>query len=182
MYRGSGYWINSAPNDNTYKLTLVAEYDGNLLKEDVLKRIGFKGGNSILNPSCNNTELLEYINDVFEIVSQAATFKLPSYYMVVDLGSGEYCKTNVGHEIFNLKPNEVDSRFYGYLPPHDNPNIKELGASSSDKYVDGVMIVYVQKQPTSTNRRIVAFTDNARVYAVKQSSSYLNRYILKLNR
>lgn len=59
------YWIDSAPNDNTYKLTFVAEYDGNLLKEEVLKRVGFKGGNSILNPSCNNKELLEYINDVF---------------------------------------------------------------------------------------------------------------------
>ena len=38
------YWIDSAPNDNTYKLTLVAEYNGNLLKEEVLKRMGFKGG------------------------------------------------------------------------------------------------------------------------------------------
>ena len=61
------FWIDSAPNDNTYKLTFVAEYDGNLLKEEVLKRVGFKGGNSILNPSCNNKELLEYINDVFHI-------------------------------------------------------------------------------------------------------------------
>lgn len=34
------YWINSVPNDNTYKLTLVAEYDGNLLNEEVLKRMG----------------------------------------------------------------------------------------------------------------------------------------------
>ena len=171
------YWINLAPNDNTYKLKFVAEYNGNLLKEKVLNKMGFKGGNSILNPSCNNTELLEYINDIFETVSQTATFTLPSYYMVVDLGSGAYCKTNVGHELFNLKPNEVDGRFYGYLPPHDNPNIKKLGAFSSDNYVDGVMIVYVQKQPTSTNRRIVAFTDNARVYADKQSNPYLNRYI-----
>ena len=113
------YWINLAPNDNTYKLKFVAEYNGNLLKEKVLNKMGFKGGNSILNPSCNNTELLEYINDIFETVSQTATFTLPSYYMVVDLGSGAYCKTNVGHELFNLKPNEVDGRFYGYLPPHD---------------------------------------------------------------
>lgn len=61
--------------------------------------------------------------------------------------------------------NDFDGRFYGYLPPHDNPNIKELGAASTDNYVDGVMIVYVQKQPNSINRRIVAFTDKARVYA-----------------
>lgn len=134
---------------------------------------------SILNPSCNNTELLEYINDVFKVASQTVIFTLPSYYMVVDLESGAYCKTNVGHEVFNLKPNDADGRFYGYLPPHDNPNIKKLGASSKDDYVDGVMIVYVQKLPHSTNRRIVAFTDNARVYAKRQSNSYLNRFILE---
>lgn len=173
------YWIDSAPNDNTYKLALVAEYNGNLLKEEVLKRVGFKGGNSILNPSCNNTELLEYIDNVFNVASQTVIFTLPSYYMVVDLESGAYCKTNVGHEVFNLKPNETDGRFYGYLPPHDNPNIKKLGASSKDDYVDGVMIAYVQKLPHSTNRRIVAFTDNARVYAKRQSNSYLNRFILE---
>ena len=173
------YWISLAPNGNTYKLKFVAEYSGNLLKEEILNKMGFKGGNSILNPSCNNTELLEYINDVFEIASQTTTCTLPSYYMVVDLGSGAYCKTNVGHELFNLRPNEVDGRFYGFLPPYDNPNIKKLGASSSDDYVDGVMIVYVQKQPDSINRRVVAFTDNARVYASKQSNPYLNRYIYK---
>ena len=173
------YWVDSAPNDNTYKLELVAEYTGNLLKEEVLKRMGFKGGDSILNPSCNNTELLEYINDVFKVAAQTVTFTLPSYYMVVDLESGAYCKTNVGHEVFNLKPNDADGRFYGYLPPHDNPNIKKLGASSSDDYVDGVMIVYVQKLPHSTNRRIVAFTDNARVYAEKQSNPGLHRFILE---
>lgn len=163
------YWIDSAPKDHTYKLKLVAEYGGNLLKEEVLKRVGFKGGGSILNPSCNNAKLLEYINDVFKIASQTVTFTLPSYYMVVDLGSGAYCKTNIGHEVFNLMSNDFDGRFYGYLPPHDNPNIKELGAASTDNYVDGVMIVYVQKQPNSTNRRIIAFTDKARVHAEKQS-------------
>lgn len=171
------YWIKSAPKDYTYKLKLVAEYGGNLLKEEVLKRVGFKGGGSILNPSCNNAKLLEYINDVFKIASQTVTFTLPSYYMVVDLGSGAYCKTNVGHEVFNLIPNDFDGRFYGYLPPHDNPNIKRLGAASTDNYVDGVMIVYVQKQPNSINRRIVAFTDKARVYAKKQSNPRLNRFI-----
>lgn len=92
------YWVDSAPNDNTYKLELVAEYTGNLLKEEVLKRMGFKGGDSILNPSCNNTELLEYINDVFKVAAQTVTFTLPSYYMVVDLESGAYCKTNVDAE------------------------------------------------------------------------------------
>ena len=79
----------------------MAEYGGNLLKGEVLKRVGFKGGGSILNPSCNNAKLLEYINDVFKIASQTVTFTLPSYYMVVDLGSGAYCKTNIGHEVLS---------------------------------------------------------------------------------
>ena len=175
----SEYWMDLAPNDNTYKLKFIAEYSGNLLQEEVLNRVGFKGGSSILTPSCNNTELLEYIDDVFKLASQTVTFTLPYYYMVVDLESGAYCKANVGHEVFNLKPNDTDGRFYGYLPPHDNPNINKLGASSKDDYVDGVMIVYVQKLPHSTNRQLVAFTDNARVYAKRQSNIDLNRFILK---
>lgn len=59
------YWSGPPPNDNTYKLKLVAEYSGNLLKEGFLKSMGFRGGSSISTPSCNNAELLEYINDVF---------------------------------------------------------------------------------------------------------------------
>ena len=171
------YWNGNIPNDTTYRLELVGnEYDGNLLHETVLERIGFKGGNSILTPSCNNTKLMEYINDVFKIASKDRP--LPSHYIVVDLGSGSYWKTNTGHEVFNLDPNNVDGRFYGYLPPYDNPNIEQLGASSSDNYVDGVMVVYVKKLPNSSNRQIVAFTDNARVYAKSQSGAGLNRYII----
>lgn len=68
--REDGTYWKQAPKDNTYKLVLVDEYDGNLLNEDALKKVGFKGGGSILNPSCNNTQLLEYINDVFEEASR----------------------------------------------------------------------------------------------------------------
>lgn len=171
----SGYWIEPAPNDYTYRLKLECEYDGNLLNEDVLKRVGFKGGGSILTLSCNNIELIEYINGVFELASQC--LKLPSHYVVVDLDSGSYWKHNTGHEVFNLEPNEVDGRFYGYIPPHDNPNIEQLGASATDNYVDGVMVIYVKKQPKSSNRQIIAFTDNARIYAKKQRGSALNRFI-----
>ena len=76
-----------------------------------------------------------------------------------------------------MNPNEVDGRFYGFLPPHDNPNIKKLGASSTDDYVDGIMIVYVQKQPNSINRRVVAFTDNARVGTVVKRIKLYNELI-----
>lgn len=60
------YWIESAPNDSTYRLKLIDEYEGILLNEDILEKFNFKGGGSILTPCCNNTELIEYINDVFE--------------------------------------------------------------------------------------------------------------------
>lgn len=171
------YWIKPAPNDYTYQLKLEDEYDGNLLNEDVLKRIGFKGGSSILTPSYKNIELIEYINNVFNIASQNLT--LPSHYIVVDLGSGSYWKHSTGHEVFNLYPNEVDGHFYGYLPPHDNPNIKRLGASATDNYVDGIMVIYVQKQPNSNNRKMIAFIDNARVYAEKQRGCGLNRFVFE---
>ena len=64
------------------------------------------------------------------------------------------------------------------MPPHDNPNIKKLGASSTDNYVNGVMVVYVKKLPNSNNRQLVAFTDYAKVYAKKQAGASLNRFII----
>ena len=172
----SKFWIDSAPNDDTYRLVFIDEYNGNLLDESVLEKVGFNGGGSILTPNCNNTNLINYVNDIFEVSSQS--IKLPANYIVVDLNSGAYWKNNTGHEVFNLEPNDLDGRFYGYLPPHDNPKIENLGASASDEYVDGIMVVYVKKIPNSTNRQIVAFTDNARIYAKPQSGKKLNRYII----
>ena len=171
------YWNGDAPNDTTFRLELIGnEYGGNLLLEPILEKFGFKGGNSILSPSCNNIMLMKYINDVFDI--SLKDIPLPSHYIVVDLGSGSFCRDYTGHEVYNLEPNEVDGRFYGYLPPHDNPKIIKLGASSTDDYVDGVMVVYVKKLPNSNHRQIVAFTDNAMVYAKRQSGASLNRFIL----
>ena len=170
------FWTILAPNDNTYRLTLVDKYDGNLLNEDILKIVGFNGGKSIQNPTCNNPELFEYINSVFDLASRSIV--LPSYYIVVDLGSGSHLKDNIGHEILNLVPNEIDGRFYGYIPPHDNPNILNLGATAKDEYVENVMVVYVQKIPKSNNRKIIAFTDKAKIHAKKQSGRLLNRYIV----
>ena len=173
----SYYWNVDAPKDTTYRLELVGkEYDGDLLNEDVLECFGFNGGGSILNPSYSNTQLIGYINDVFEVASKNVF--LPYRYIVVDLESGSYWKNNTGHEVFNLEPNDVDGRFYGYLPPYDNPNIERLGASATDDYVDGVMVVYVKKLPNSNNRQLVAFTDNAKVYAKRQSGASLNRFIV----
>lgn len=170
--------IAPTPDGYTYQLNFVNEHCGSLLSKETLEKVGFKGDESIPNPGFNNTELIEdtelveYINDLFVIESRPV--KLPYHYIVVDLDSG---KSSVHHEVFNLEANDVDGRFYGYLPPHDNPNIKQLGASGKEDFVDGVMVVYVKKIPNSTNRQIIAFIDNARIYAQKKSGSGLKRII-----
>ena len=51
--------------------------------------------------------------------------------MLVDLFSGSYNEENIGHELLNDQKNPITGKYYGYLPPHDNPNILELGALSS---------------------------------------------------
>ena len=61
----TAYWIIPAPKDKTYKLKLVAEYDGDELDEDVLAKYGFKGGRSLVRTICNKWELLDYIQSVF---------------------------------------------------------------------------------------------------------------------
>lgn len=59
------FWVEAAPKDVTYKLQLVDEYMGSLLSEQALRKHGFKGGQSLECPSCNNTELIGYIRSVF---------------------------------------------------------------------------------------------------------------------
>ena len=61
----SAYWVISAPNDKTYKLQLIAEYEGDKLSEDKLAEYGFKGGRSLQKPICNKLALLNYIQSVF---------------------------------------------------------------------------------------------------------------------
>lgn len=62
----SHYWQVPSGNDKTYKLQLVDEYKGNELNEISLRLHGFNGGSSIERPMCNNPELFQYINEVFE--------------------------------------------------------------------------------------------------------------------
>jgi len=41
---------------------------------------------------------------------------------IVDLNTGSYNKSNKGYELYNLEPNKIDGRYYGYVPDADNPN------------------------------------------------------------
>lgn len=85
-------------------------------------------------------------------------------FIVIDLGSGRYVQTKVGHEYYNLLENPIDGRFYGYCPPWDNININNLGAGRDDDLIDDVVVIYTTKVKDSNNRVIVAFTDCATVH------------------
>ncbi len=97
--------------------------------------------------------------------------------VIVDLNAGRYVITRIGHECYNLVPNELDGRYYGYCPPFGSLDIARLGAAKSDEYIDGVIVVYTQKIKGSSDREIIAFTDNARVYREKHKDPLLGRVI-----
>ena len=52
------FWVETPPNDITYKLELLEEYEGTMLSEKELCNHGLKGGRSLEVPNCNNKELI----------------------------------------------------------------------------------------------------------------------------
>jgi len=97
--------------------------------------------------------------------------------VVVDMGAGSYTRTNVGHELFNLKPNPVDGKFYGYCPAEGYLTIGNFGAGNDDSYIDDVLVVYTTKKENSTDRKIIAFCPQARVYRKNQSGKEKGRFM-----
>lgn len=59
------YWVETPPNDITYKLELLEEYNGTELNETNLFVHGFSGGRSIEGPIYKNEKLLNYIKSKF---------------------------------------------------------------------------------------------------------------------
>ena len=59
------FWVEKAPNDITYKLELLKEYNGTMLSEQELCKHDFKGGRALEVPNCNNTKLISYIQSIF---------------------------------------------------------------------------------------------------------------------
>ena len=99
-------------------------------------------------------------------------------YMLVDLFSGSYNKENIGHELLNDQKNPMTGKYHGYLPPRDNPNILELGASSEVDFIDDVLVIFVRKaSDASIDRRVTGFYPSARVYKEKQDGEELERRI-----
>jgi len=101
--------------------------------------------------------------------------------VVVDLNTGSYNETNIGHELFNLIKNPVDGNFYGYCPPGDGIDINKFCAKNKGGYIDGVIVVYVTKKRKSNNREIIAFCLNARVFKIGQSEDRLSRNFIDSN-
>lgn len=65
MREDQAFWVETPPNDITYKLELLEEYDGTKLSEQDLCKHGFKGGRALEIPSCNNIELINYLKSTF---------------------------------------------------------------------------------------------------------------------
>ncbi|MDE6440187.1 MAG: hypothetical protein K2K51_04125 [Bacteroidales bacterium] len=97
--------------------------------------------------------------------------------LIVDLGSGRWLNHRTGHETYNLTPNSVDGRYYGYCPPDDRLDITKLGAKKSDESISGVLVVYAQKQCDSSDREIIAFCENATVHKKGKDNKRLGRII-----
>lgn len=100
-------------------------------------------------------------------------------FIVIDLGTGRYLQYETGHELYNLIKNPVDGRYYGYCPPWDNVDIRNLGAKSSDSSIDNVIVIYTTKIEKSNNRLIIAFTDCATVHRQRIVDKKLNRKVIK---
>ena len=108
-----------------------------------------------------NGEILSTLNKEELLQSTQSLHERPM--IVVDLFSGSYIENETGHECKNLEP-ALDGRYYGYCPPLDNININNLGASDDEIIVNGVIVVYVRKDNNSSDRTIIAFTDNATIH------------------
>lgn len=81
-------------------------------------------------------------------------------------------ETGYGHEIFNFLPYE--GYYYGFVETkhrdgiRNTINIKRLGASKTDDYIDGVLAVWVAKDPQG-GTYIIGWFDDARVYKKEQA-------------
>ena len=99
--------------------------------------------------------------------------------VLVDLNAGRWVKTKTGHECYNLIPCELDGRYYGYCPPHGGLNIQRLGASKDDSCIGEVVVVYTQKVKGSSDREIIAFTDDALILSEPVVEPELDRVIIE---
>jgi hypothetical protein len=92
------------------------------------------------------------------------------------IGAHGYLATHKhGAESYNFVPTP-DGIVRGYRPPgdRDRTNITRLGASSSDEYIDGVLVVWLAKEPESGTTLIVGWYRDARVYRDAREGADVN--------
>ena len=100
-------------------------------------------------------------------------------FIVIDLGSGEYTLSNIGHEKFNLDKNPITGTYLGYCPSHDDIDTTQLGAKKREDNVSDILVVYVRKLKDCNDREIIAFTDSANIYSSPQSGKGLQRVVFE---
>ncbi len=94
-------------------------------------------------------------------------------FLIIDLYSG---RDEIKCELFNLKINENDGKYYGYCPPGCGININKLGASKTDNQVNDVMVIYTKRiSPKSIERKVIAFSESATIFRKPQDGRALNR-------
>ena len=67
-----------------------------------------------------------------------------------------------GHEAFNFLPRS--GRLYGYSPSRGQLRVERLGASKNDDHVDGILVIWIARNPSTNKTVIVGWYINARVY------------------
>jgi len=96
--------------------------------------------------------------------------------LIVDLNSGSYTNDSTGYELFNLDRNSLDGMYYGYVPPKDKIDINKIEKGAT-KAVRGVLVVYCQAiSKKNKNREIIAYCENAIVFALPQPGERTNRH------
>lgn len=90
-------------------------------------------------------------------------------------GHGYFTKQKHTHgaEAFNFLPRK-DGRLQGYRPPGaaERTDITRLGAAPADEHIDGVLVVWLAREPGTGRTRIVGWYENARVYRNAQPGGF----------
>lgn len=78
-----------------------------------------------------------------------------------------------GAESFNFQP-ASGGKMQGYRPPGsgEKTDISRLGAARGDEYIDGVLAIWMAREPGSGSTRIVGWYENARIYRTAQAGDF----------
>lgn len=78
-----------------------------------------------------------------------------------------------GAEAFNFLPTR-GATLQGYRPPGaaEKTDIGRLGAAPEEEHIDGVLVVWLAREPGTGRTRIIGWYENARVYRTAQPGSF----------